>query len=318
MGTSACSVPGKRQAQTDALASPALAGGFFTTSSTGEVLTFLPRVKSSVSMSCVILKFQMAPFSQLHGTERGRNTQKGRVHAGHRKGGKATGFLPSGLWGKDHMETTTGDRCCRGSMLGGGHGVAAGPLWSWNGNQEWWEEPGGRAGFSPASQAHASVLGLDSPQSPLSFLPSHIHTVIISRESIFLGGTSGKEPACQCRRFKRHGFDPWVGMIPWRRAWQPTSAFLPGKFHGQGSLAGYSPWGCKESDTTEQLSPHTRISCNNWCVNRSVMSDSLQFHGHRSPWNSPDKNTGVGCHSLLQGIFPDQGLLHCRQIVYRQ
>ena len=60
----------------------------------------------------------MAPFSQLHGTERGRNTQKGRVHAGHRKGGKATGFLPSGLWGKDHMETTTGDRCCRGSMLG--------------------------------------------------------------------------------------------------------------------------------------------------------------------------------------------------------
>ena len=41
-------------------------------------------------------------------------------------------------------------------------------------------------------------------------------------------GTSGKEPACQCRRHKRHGFDPWVGKIPWRRAWQPTPAFLPG------------------------------------------------------------------------------------------
>ena len=44
--------------------------------------------------------------------------------------------------------------------------------------------------------------------------------------------------------------DPWVGKIPWRREWQPTPVFLPGEFHG---LAGYSPWGCKESDTTEQL-----------------------------------------------------------------
>ena len=42
----------------------------------------------------------------------------------------------------------------------------------------------------------------------------------------FPGGTSGKEPNCQCRRFKRCGFDPWVGKIPWRRACQPTSEFL--------------------------------------------------------------------------------------------
>ena len=41
--------------------------------------------------------------------------------------------------------------------------------------------------------------------------------------------------------------------IPWRRKWQPTSVFLPGKSHGQRSLVGYSPWGCKESYTTEQL-----------------------------------------------------------------
>ena len=67
----------------------------------------------------------------------------------------------------------------------------------------------------------------------------------------FPGGASGKEPACQCRRQKRHGFDPWVGKIPWRRAWQPTPVFLPGESHGQRSLAGYSPQGCKESDTTE-------------------------------------------------------------------
>ena len=55
------------------------------------------------------------------------------------------------------------------------------------------------------------------------------------------GGTSGKEPACQCQR---HGFYPWVRMLPWRR--QPTLVFLPGEFHGQRTLEGYSPWGCKE------------------------------------------------------------------------
>ena len=65
------------------------------------------------------------------------------------------------------------------------------------------------------------------------------------------GGSSGKEPACQCRRRKRCGFDPWVGTIPWRRARQPSAVFLPGQFHGQRSLAGYSPWGHKESDMTE-------------------------------------------------------------------
>ena len=53
------------------------------------------------------------------------------------------------------------------------------------------------------------------------------------------------------------GFDPWVGKIPWRRAWQFTPVFLPGESHGQRSLAGYSLWGHKESDTTEQLSTHT-------------------------------------------------------------
>ena len=54
----------------------------------------------------------------------------------------------------------------------------------------------------------------------------------------------------QCRRL---GFDPGVSKIPWRREWQPSPVFLPGKLHGQRSLAGYSPWGRKESDTTERL-----------------------------------------------------------------
>ena len=67
----------------------------------------------------------------------------------------------------------------------------------------------------------------------------------------FPGGTSGKEPTSQCRRCKRCGFDSWVGKIPWRRAREPTPVFLPGESHGQRSLAGYHPKGCKESDVTE-------------------------------------------------------------------
>ena len=53
----------------------------------------------------------------------------------------------------------------------------------------------------------------------------------------FPGGTSGKEPACQCVRCKRHGFSPWVGKIPCRRAPKPTPVFLPGESHGQRGLA---------------------------------------------------------------------------------
>ena len=62
---------------------------------------------------------------------------------------------------------------------------------------------------------------------------------------------SGKKSACQGKSPRRHGFDPWVGKIPWRRKWKPTLVFLPGKSHGWRSLEGYSPWGRKESDTTE-------------------------------------------------------------------
>ena len=54
------------------------------------------------------------------------------------------------------------------------------------------------------------------------------------------------------------GFDLWVGKIPWRRKWQLTSELLPGESHEQRSLVGYSPWGSKESDMTEQLHVHLR------------------------------------------------------------
>ena len=62
---------------------------------------------------------------------------------------------------------------------------------------------------------------------------------------------SVKESTCQCRRCQRCWLDPWVGKILWRRAWQPTPVFLPGKFHGPRSLAVYSPRSHKESDMIE-------------------------------------------------------------------
>ena len=58
----------------------------------------------------------------------------------------------------------------------------------------------------------------------------------------FPGGSSGKEPTCQCRTCKKCEFDPWTEKIPWRRAWQPTPVFLPSETRGQRSLTGYSPW----------------------------------------------------------------------------
>ena len=65
-----------------------------------------------------------------------------------------------------------------------------------------------------------------------------------------------KESACQCRRHKRCGFNPWVGKIPWSRKWQPTTVFLPGESYGQRSLAGNSPWGQKELNMTKWFSTH--------------------------------------------------------------
>ena len=73
---------------------------------------------------------------------------------------------------------------------------------------------------------------------------------------------SGKESVCQCRRCKRGRFSPWVGNIPWSKKWLPTPVFLPGKFHGQTSLAGYRPWDHKELDATEHTPIHTHLRHN--------------------------------------------------------
>ena len=88
------------------------------------------------------------------------------------------------------------------------------------------------------------------------------------------GGTSGKEPACQCRRHKRHGFDPESGR---RRARQPSPIFLPGESHGHRSLNGWSPWGHKESDWSDLA--HTRT---HFGTSRGRHGDSKAWKGdHR-------------------------------------
>jgi len=76
---------------------------------------------------------------------------------------------------------------------------------------------------------------------------------LFSPSSDFPGGSDGK---ASCLKYRRFGFSPWVGKISWRRKWQPTPVFLPGKSHGRRNLVGYRPWGCKESDTTERLHLH--------------------------------------------------------------
>ena len=79
----------------------------------------------------------------------------------------------------------------------------------------------------------------------------HVIWTLVSWRVAFPGGTTGKEPPCQCKRRRRHRFDPWVGKNPWRRKWQATPVFLPGESHGRRSLVGYSSKGHKELDMTE-------------------------------------------------------------------
>ena len=78
----------------------------------------------------------------------------------------------------------------------------------------------------------------------------------------FHGGSDGKMSAYHAGD---PGSTPGFGKISWRREWQPTTVFLPGKSHGRKSLVGYSPRGPKESDTTERL--------------------SFTFTAHIIPWN---------------------------------
>ena len=114
----------------------------------------------------------------------------------------------------------------------------------------------------PGSSAHGIFQARVLEWGAIAFSKRPVIETFKSCKGIILdfpGGPSGKERACQCRKHKRFGFDPWVRKIPWRRAWQPTPVFLPGESHGQRSLGGCSPWGRKKLDTTERLSTHAHM-----------------------------------------------------------
>ena len=76
--------------------------------------------------------------------------------------------------------------------------------------------------------------------------------------------------------------------FPWRRKWQPTPVFLPGKSHGQRSLAGYRPWGCRESDTTE-VTQHTHTLPYSLHADSSPESGRApaEGNGHPLQWEIP-------------------------------
>ena len=87
-----------------------------------------------------------------------------------------------------------------------------------------------------------------------SFWPRSKHSLrYVLLVSGLLWWLGDKESRCRCWRCGRCGFNPWVRKITWRRKWQPTPEFLPGKSHGRRSLVGYRPRGHKESDMTERL-----------------------------------------------------------------
>ena len=96
-----------------------------------------------------------------------------------------------------------------------------------------------------------------------------------------------------CLQCGRPRFNPWVKKIPWRRKWQPTPVFLPGKSLGWRSLVGYSPWGCKESDTDEWLHFTSSLhfsggsAVENLLANAGAMSlssDPGRSHMQQSSW----------------------------------
>ena len=81
-----------------------------------------------------------------------------------------------------------------------------------------------------------------------------------------------------CLQCGRPGFDPWVGKIPWRRAWQHTPVFLSGESHGQRSLVGYSPWGHRESDMTEWVSTHGSSICSSTSGTGMILNERTEVH----------------------------------------
>ena len=106
---------------------------------------------------------------------------------------------------------------------------------------------------------------------------------------------------------KRRGFDSWVGKVSWRRKWQPTPVFLPGKFHGQRGVAGYSPWGLRVRH--DRAPEHTNASYYATSSSEKAMAPTPvllpgKSHGWRSlvgcsPWGREESDTTERLHFHL-------------------
>ena len=121
------------------------------------------------------------------------------------------------------------------------------------------------------------------------------------------GGASGKEPACQCRGCERRGFDPWVGKIPWRRAWQPALVISPRKSHGE--RWGYSFRGVTKGQTRLKQLRHTHPT---WLGAPATDTPGAVGHLHFLPYrrvDSPLKNADCSQACFLRAQICCRALL---------
>ena len=114
-----------------------------------------------------------------------------------------------------------------------------------------------------------------------------------SIQQCFPHGPNSKEPACHCRKHKRHGFNPWIGKMPWRKERLPTPVFWSGDLHG------LCPWGGKNSDTTEQLNNKnaTKASIIPPLPNHSTLQAGMVLNNSQKPALTWARGRG----SALQG-----------------
>ena len=160
----------------------------------------------------------------------------------------------------NYTEKDSGQLCMvRGIMLrleaGGEGGARRTTLWVWGMSQEITSFPNYFWGRAERALVGSMLTKEIIILTPLPFLTLHTNN---HNPNTHTQWPCGKESAYQ---YRRCGFNPWVGKIPWRTKWQPTPVFLPGASHGQRSLVGYSPGGCKESDPTEETKQQTNKQC---------------------------------------------------------
>ena len=107
------------------------------------------------------------------------------------------------------------------------------------------------------------------------------------------------EPACQCRRHKRCGFDPWIRKNPWRREGHPTPVFLPGEPHGQRILAGYSPWVAKSHIRLKWLSTQGYLAHLSHKKPSWWLIDYIRFLYFTSSGGNEDGKSGHGRENVI-------------------